>query len=301
DPAGRRRAPPPPGRGASRTKLTARQGEPRTLAHRVMPPIPKRSGRGTAPTRRQNGTARAPRSREPTAADRRARPRPHFFPSTASFRDLARRNFTTRLAGILMGSPVCGLRPIRALRLARTSRPKFGTTKTFFASLVASVKSWSITSPICFLVRPVFWDRCVMMADFVMDFAMFSRRLGYESERQSPREWPQSSPDQGRILLKHRAILNGLFMKAWRSGAGEGTGTGPTLRASGTSRSAPRHPRRGPAASPPHPPRRRRPSRARTRYCAERGSVRRRGSAGAARRAARAGHNRRRRRWRWTR
>ena len=58
-----------------------------------------------------------------------------------------------------MGSPVCGLRPIRALRFASTRRPKFGTTNTFLASFCASERSWSITSVICFLLSSVFWAR----------------------------------------------------------------------------------------------------------------------------------------------
>jgi hypothetical protein len=47
---------------------------------------------------------------------------------------LATRNFTTFLAGILIDSPVAGLRPILALRSIRASRPSPGTTnKPFFS------------------------------------------------------------------------------------------------------------------------------------------------------------------------
>ena len=41
----------------------------------------------------------------------------YFAPRIASFAALATRNFTTRLAGIWMVSPVLGLRPRRAARL----------------------------------------------------------------------------------------------------------------------------------------------------------------------------------------
>src|SRR5262249_5352581 len=58
----------------------------------------------------------------------------YFLPRMASLAALETRNFTTRLAGILIASPVCGLRPMRALRFASTSFPIPGTTKTFFAS-----------------------------------------------------------------------------------------------------------------------------------------------------------------------
>src|SRR5207253_4220100 len=96
----------------------------------------------------------------------------YFLPSTVSFRAFAIRNFRTRLAGILRGSPVCGLRPMRALRLARTSLPKPGRTKPFLASLVARATRLSITSPTCFLERLAFWERAAIVADFVIILAM---------------------------------------------------------------------------------------------------------------------------------
>src|SRR5262249_8714068 len=117
-------------------------------------------------------------------------------------------NFTTRFAGILIGSPVCGLRPIRAFRLASTSRPKLGTTKTFFASFVASVESWSITSATCFFDSVVFCARLAMMADLVMDFAMCCLRVGYESDRQSPSGRVAAPANRDRIVLAAFLPLN---------------------------------------------------------------------------------------------
>src|SRR5229473_4477238 len=63
----------------------------------------------------------------------------YFLGAIASFAALATRNFTTVFALIWMGSPVCGLRPTRALRCAFTRRPMPGTTnKPFFlVSLIA--------------------------------------------------------------------------------------------------------------------------------------------------------------------
>src|SRR5712692_2618305 len=54
----------------------------------------------------------------------------HFFlgGTMESFTALAMRNFTTFLAGILIASPVAGLRPMRALRSTRTRRPIPGIT-----------------------------------------------------------------------------------------------------------------------------------------------------------------------------
>src|SRR5579883_2100456 len=47
---------------------------------------------------------------------------------TASLNAFDARSRTTVLALILMASPVCGLRPMRALRCAFTARPMFGIT-----------------------------------------------------------------------------------------------------------------------------------------------------------------------------
>src|SRR5262249_34515458 len=65
----------------------------------------------------------------------------------ASFRALAGRRRTTVLALILIASPVCGLRPMRALRCAFTTRPMPGITNlpapplaSFTASLCNSSK-----------------------------------------------------------------------------------------------------------------------------------------------------------------
>ena len=54
----------------------------------------------------------------------------YFLPGTiASLAAFATRIFTTVLAGILSGSPVAGLRPIRAFLLTRTSFPISGKVK----------------------------------------------------------------------------------------------------------------------------------------------------------------------------
>ena len=49
------------------------------------------------------------------------------------------RNFTTRLAGILISSPVAGLRPIRAFLFTRTSFPTPGIVKLFFDVLLEDI------------------------------------------------------------------------------------------------------------------------------------------------------------------
>src|SRR4051794_9952907 len=65
----------------------------------------------------------------------------HYFLGGAivSFATFATRNLTTVLALILMASPVCGLRPVRALRSAFTSLPMPGIVNSpfFLVSLTA--------------------------------------------------------------------------------------------------------------------------------------------------------------------
>src|SRR6266849_7355823 len=83
--------------------------------------------------------------------------------STASLNAFAARKRTTVLALILMASPVCGLRPMRALRCAFTARPMLGMTNLPAAplhSLTASLKSSSKKSTAVFFGVPHFSATC---------------------------------------------------------------------------------------------------------------------------------------------
>src|SRR5205807_8013743 len=82
----------------------------------------------------------------------------YFLGAMASFAALATRNFTTVLALIWMGSPVCGLRPMRALRCAFTRRPRPGTTNTplFLVSLIAVSARCSRNAAAVLLFNSVF-------------------------------------------------------------------------------------------------------------------------------------------------
>src|ERR1700733_12576725 len=97
---------------------------------------------------------------------------------TASLSALDGRRRTTVFALILIGSPVCGLRPMRALRCALTARPRFGITNfpapplhSFTASLNSSSKN----------VATVFFGVLVLFAswatifDLLNVFAIFIR------------------------------------------------------------------------------------------------------------------------------
>src|SRR5208282_3507081 len=85
---------------------------------------------------------------------------PGLFPAkqgiyfrTASLNAFAGRRRTTVLALILIASPVWGLRPMRALRCAFTTRPMFGMTNlpaAPLASFTASLKSSSKKSAAVF-------------------------------------------------------------------------------------------------------------------------------------------------------
>src|ERR1700719_88050 len=84
-----------------------------------------------------------------------------FLGAIASLAALATRNFTTVLALIWIGSPVCGLRPTRALRCAFTNRPRPGTTNTpfFFVSFTATSASCSKNPATVLLGSSVFSAR----------------------------------------------------------------------------------------------------------------------------------------------
>src|ERR1700689_1210565 len=98
----------------------------------------------------------------------------YFLGAIASFAALATRNFTTVLALIWMGSPVCGLRPTRALRCAFTRRPRPGTTKMpfFLVSLIAVSARCSKNAAAVLLGSSVFSARCRMSCVLVKPAAM---------------------------------------------------------------------------------------------------------------------------------
>src|SRR6202158_4127094 len=81
---------------------------------------------------------------------------PYFYfflgGTIASLTALDTRNFTTFLAGILMASPVAGLRPMRALRSTRTSRPMPGRTVTpFFLVSAIAVSAYAVVNALATL------------------------------------------------------------------------------------------------------------------------------------------------------
>src|ERR1700731_2616326 len=85
----------------------------------------------------------------------------YFRTASLSALDGSRR--TTVLALILIASPVCGLRPMRALRCALTTRPSPGITNLPalpLASFTASLNSSSKKSAAVFLGVPAFSAMC---------------------------------------------------------------------------------------------------------------------------------------------
>src|SRR5580700_9092736 len=102
----------------------------------------------------------------------------YFLGAIASFAAFATRNFTTVFALIWMGSPVCGLRPMRALRCAFTRRPSPGTTNTpfFFVSLMAVSARCSRNAAACLLLSSFFSARrrtsCVLVKPDAMYFLL---------------------------------------------------------------------------------------------------------------------------------
>ena len=68
---------------------------------------------------------------------------------------LAKLNFSTVFLGILTGSPVRGLRPMRSGRSTSFTLPRPGSVKPAGACAYTSAVSVSRTLPMSFLVRPV--------------------------------------------------------------------------------------------------------------------------------------------------
>src|ERR1700733_197672 len=98
-----------------------------------------------------------------------------FGGAIVSFATLATRNFTTVLALILIVSPVCGLRPSRALRSSLTSLPMPGMVNSpfFLVSLTAVSASSSRPAAACLLVISSFSAMWRTSAVFVIPFAMY--------------------------------------------------------------------------------------------------------------------------------
>src|ERR1700761_2233897 len=144
--------------------------------------------------------------RAPALFGGRSQEKPCYFRGGAmlSLAALATRNLTTVFALILMASPVCGLRPMRALRSAFFKRPMPGITKTpfFFVSLMAVSASRSRKAAACLLVSSSFSARRRVNAVFV-------------------------NPDAMRILLKDQNVALGFrspqrpsaYLKTARAGA----------------------------------------------------------------------------------
>src|SRR6201998_3310331 len=98
-----------------------------------------------------------------------------YAPRTASLKAFAARKRTPVLALILMGSPVWGLRPMRALRWALTARPRFGITNLPappLHSFTANLKSSSKNALTVFLGVSHFSARWPTTLDLLIGFAI---------------------------------------------------------------------------------------------------------------------------------
>src|SRR2546425_10999894 len=121
---------------------------------------PVQQGRAATEQRQRGRQEERFPSHDPPPAgrlDRRCAPYFLLLPSTVSLKVLATEKPTFLRAGILIGSPVCGLRPMRAfiLRSRKTPRPGILTDSPFFTVLTTvSIIEASISS-ICFRLAPV--------------------------------------------------------------------------------------------------------------------------------------------------
>ena len=82
----------------------------------------------------------------------------HFFLLTAAFSSAPGENLATFLAEILMGAPVCGFRPVRALRPAteKVPNPTRVTRPPFFKSPWIPDTRELIAHSACVLLIPAF-------------------------------------------------------------------------------------------------------------------------------------------------
>src|SRR5271168_3426810 len=93
---------------------------------------------------------------------------------TASLSALDGRSRTTVFALILIASPVCGLRPMRALRCALTARPRLGMTNLPappLHSFTANLNSSSKKDAAVFFGVPHFSAICATTFDLLIGFA----------------------------------------------------------------------------------------------------------------------------------
>src|SRR5690242_1600135 len=101
------------------------------------------------------------------AAEHRLRRVDHATASLVDF-DGRKRNFLA--AAILMASPVCGLRPMRAARLATTKVPSVVRTGSLRDVLVTVSKNASTTDFTSFRATPLFfWTAARRSRWFIVD------------------------------------------------------------------------------------------------------------------------------------
>src|ERR1700743_1828213 len=132
-------------------------------------------------------------------SDARITRRKNYF-RTASLSAFDGRKRTTVFALILIASPVWGLRPMRALRCALTTRPMPGITNLPappLASFTASLKSSSKKVAAVFLGVPTFSAMCatilVLLKGLAAIFYFYPPQfsIGVENKfRDQPRDFP---------------------------------------------------------------------------------------------------------------
>src|SRR5579863_421236 len=146
---------------------------------------------------------RGPTSRRVECGARITRRKSYF--RTASLSAFDGRKRTTVFALILIASPVWGLRPMRALRCALTTRPNPGITNLPalpLASFTASLKSSSKNRVAVFLGVPTFSARCetilVLLKGLAAIFYFYPPQFFKSASKIIFRDQPRVLP-----LLKH--------------------------------------------------------------------------------------------------
>src|SRR5262249_28204227 len=135
------------------------------------------------------------------------RVRSYFFPRTVSLKVLATENPTFLRAGILIASPVCGLRPMRAFILRRRKIPSPGifTFSPFFTLLTMVSTRLSMSSSTCLRLTPPASASFVTNCDLVIPAPPFvGQKVGKDAANLTAGPWRVSRKPAG--IKDERAV-----------------------------------------------------------------------------------------------
>src|SRR5215831_12043193 len=176
--------PRPPGARPGRTNAAAENHQATETPARLIPRPPARERRKPHKTTSRTLEAEVPPcglAADPRRRLEADRTQNYFFlaPRTESLSDFAAVNRNLVRAGILMASPVAGLRPMRALdwRLRKIPSPARRRDPSFLSSRTTRLVNSSSALFACFLVIPTLSARWAATCDCVIILLLMKARL----------------------------------------------------------------------------------------------------------------------------